>query len=983
MFVDYRFSLREKFKNELRSKLVNRQPFQSFIFYRTYSRKKADGSQESWADCVIRVIEGVMSIRLDWLVKNKLPYNLYNYQNFAEKMALSLFEMKWLPPGRGLWAMGTDYVYERGSAALYNCAFVEVKSPKDFNWIMQMLMCGVGVGFSNGYKNLTIKQPDYSTVYTIPDSREGWAHSVELIVAGYINGTYVPEMDYSQIRLKGLPIKGFGGVASGPEPLQILHNQLHSYFKPNINKKVDPTRLVADIVNSIGCTVVAGNIRRSAEIMLGSINDETFLNLKNYSINPDRQSIGWMSNNSVFLDTDEDFLKLGALTDLIISNGEPGIINRRNFKYGRVGKFDEFVKHKVFIDEAVGINPCQPGYATVLTPEGIKTFDDISIGSKIWSKDGWVNVVNKVCTGKKPVYRYITSSGIFIGTQEHRVVSNGKKVEIKNTTTIDSLTATVPNYSDVSTSPQDIVDGLVLGDGSVHKASNNLIGLHIGTNDTDYLSSEISSFILRKREGISPTFYEVTTTLTVSDLPLTYNRKVPKKFFTGSVNSKIGFLRGLFSANGSVVSNRVTLKSSSFELIKQVQLMLNSLGIISYITTNNSKKVAFANGTYTCRESYDLNISSHLRIFKELIGFIQSYKTEKLNTILATHTFNKKIKSNYDILDAVYVNDDFVYDITVDGNSHTYWSGGLDVSNCGEIPLKNYEVCNLSETIPTKCLDFEDWLENSIQYATFYSSTVSLLPTFSEETNKIVAQNRRIGVAITDFITWKKKHGVHLITNWLRKGYEKVREYNEQFANEAGVPKSIRVTTVKPSGTISKLAGVLSGAHHPTFNYTLRRVRVSDSSPIVKILQDANVPYEKDLYSQNTLVFEFPLIQGQIDENSFVAPATNVSLWEQASNLMLLQREWSDNAVSVTLYFNPETELNDLREVIPSIAPHIKSASFLPHVAKGVYAQSPEEGITKEEYLKRVSNITPIDWSKLSNSDGVDSKFCTNDSCEI
>jgi ribonucleoside-diphosphate reductase alpha chain len=113
MFVDYRFSLREKFKNELRSKLVNRQPFQSFIFYRTYSRKKADGSQESWADCVIRVIEGVMSIRLDWLVKNKLPYNLYNYQNFAEKMALSLFEMKWLPPGRGLWAMGTDYVYER------------------------------------------------------------------------------------------------------------------------------------------------------------------------------------------------------------------------------------------------------------------------------------------------------------------------------------------------------------------------------------------------------------------------------------------------------------------------------------------------------------------------------------------------------------------------------------------------------------------------------------------------------------------------------------------------------------------------------------------------------------------------------------------------------------------------------------------------------------------------------------------------------
>ena len=72
----------------------------------------------------------------------------------------------------------------------------------------------------------------------------------------------------------------------------------------------------------------------------------------------------------------------------------------------------------------------------------------------------------------------------------------------------------------------------------------------------------------------------------------------------------IGFLRGLYSANGSICASRVTLKSASLSLINQVQLMLSSIGIKSYYTTNKPSLVKFSNGEYLCKESYDLNISA-------------------------------------------------------------------------------------------------------------------------------------------------------------------------------------------------------------------------------------------------------------------------------------------------------------------------------------------------------------------------------------
>ncbi len=157
----------------------------------------------------------------------------------------------------------------------------------------------------------------------------------------------------------------------------------------------------------------------------------------------------------------------------------------------------------------------------------------------------------------------------------------------------------------------------------------------------------------------------------------------------------------------------------------------------------------------------------------------------------------------------------------------------------------------------------------------FYASTVSLLPTHRPETNAVIARNRRIGVSLSGVADWLDKVGAAHLSRKLRECYKIVRAENKKLAEQAGVPVSIRVTTIKPSGTISQLAGVSSGMHFPTFQYAIRRIRVAMNSPIADVLLQNSIPHEKDVYSDNTYVFEFPIDQG------CTRKATDVSAWEQ------------------------------------------------------------------------------------------------------
>lgn len=365
-------------------------------------------------------------------------------------------------------------------------------------------------------------------------------------------------------------------------------------------------------------------------------------------------------------------------------NAEPGAAYIDRIQdYAPDGVYERF--------KPTGCNPCQPGFAKVLTPDGIKNFSEINVGSKIWSETGWTTVINKVNNGVKPVYSYNTTAGSFVGTKNHRVVQNGKKVEVKDASSIDTLSG---YYKKDELIPEVIMDGLVIGEGMKHLTSKNKVLLIIGDNDSYYHNSEIRHLIIEKHAA-KDKGWKIKTSISESELSHLPERKIPNRYYYGNSIIAKSFLRGLFSANGTVVGQRIALKSTSFELIKQTQTMLSAVGIRSYYTTNKSTLNKFPNGEYICKESYDLNVSIDRNRFCEEIGFIQSYKQNKLENLVSNIVPGKNAKTIYEINSVDYLGDFEVFDITVDNATHTYWTGGVNVSNCGEIWMGIYDACRL------------------------------------------------------------------------------------------------------------------------------------------------------------------------------------------------------------------------------------------------------------------------------------------------
>lgn len=337
-------------------------------FMRTYSRLKEDGSKETWIDVCQRVIEGMYSIQKDHCKANRLPWNGHQAQASAQEAFDRLFNLKWTPPGRGLWMMGTPFVMEhRNSAALQNCAFVstldmsKADPSSPFVFLMEASMLGVGVGFDTkgAEKEFFIYKPaGPEAIIMVADTREGWVESTAILINSYLKSDQPRyTFDYSLIRPAGTPIKTFGGTAAGHEPLERLHKSIKKIFEGREGNKIT-TKDIVDIANLIGVCVVSGNVRRSAELALGQPTDMDFVNLKNPEIFPERNSYdaeapgwGWMSNNSLEATVGMDY---SPFVDAIALNGEPGFIWLDvSRKYGRLNDPENNKDYR-----AAGYNPC-------------------------------------------------------------------------------------------------------------------------------------------------------------------------------------------------------------------------------------------------------------------------------------------------------------------------------------------------------------------------------------------------------------------------------------------------------------------------------------------------------------------------------------------------------------------------------------------------------------------------------------------------
>jgi adenosylcobalamin-dependent ribonucleoside-triphosphate reductase len=333
-----------------------------------YSRLKADGTKERFWEGLRRVIEGMFSIQKDHALRNRLPWDEYKAHKSAEEAYARAFAGKWSPPGRGFWMMGTQFVNgQNDSSALQNCAFISTMHihedeagavSRPFSTLMNMSMLGIGVGFDTaGAGKVELhepREPVTGATFTIQDSREGWCASVDRLLMAYLRpNKSLPAFDYSQIRRAGSPIRGFGGTSAGPKPLRKLHSQLQALLRGRAGEMLSSSDIV-DIMNMIGKCVIAANVRSSAEIALGEADDEDFLNLKDYRVNPKRMGAdgwGYTSNNSVIGRTGQDY---SHLAERMALNGEPGVLWLdvvRN--YGRLADGRNTRDHR-----AAGCNPC-------------------------------------------------------------------------------------------------------------------------------------------------------------------------------------------------------------------------------------------------------------------------------------------------------------------------------------------------------------------------------------------------------------------------------------------------------------------------------------------------------------------------------------------------------------------------------------------------------------------------------------------------
>lgn len=361
------------------------------VYQRTYARTMDDGKKEQWYQTVERVVNGTYNMQKRWIEGHQLGWNPWRAQVSAQEMYERIFEMKFLPPGRGLWAMGSAITEERMLfAALNNCAFVSTDRMKEsparpFCFLMDASMLGVGVGFdTRGAGTVVVKGPEpridnaaaaaaaavagaasgagtaelpsagasdgASDAFVVPDSREGWVYSLALLLDSYFLGKPEPVFDYSAVRPAGMPIRGFGGVTSGPEVLEQLHESVRGVLRPLIGGPLTVTAIV-DIMNMIGRCVVSANVRRTAEIAFGDPHSDEYIDLKNYEVNPHRADYGWTSNNSVFAELGMDY---GPACDRVRTNGEPGFAWLENMQqYSRMGRDPDGKDHR-----ARGGNPC-------------------------------------------------------------------------------------------------------------------------------------------------------------------------------------------------------------------------------------------------------------------------------------------------------------------------------------------------------------------------------------------------------------------------------------------------------------------------------------------------------------------------------------------------------------------------------------------------------------------------------------------------
>ena len=293
--------------------------YQQYIHKSRYARY-LDGEQrrETWDETIDRYLQ--------FFIDREQINN-----NEAQVLKKSITAQEVMPSMRCLMTAGI--ALERDNVAGFNCSYLPIDSPRSFDELMYILLCGTGVGFSveRDYVNqlpvVADSFHDTESTVVVSDSKIGWASAFRELISLLYAGK-VPKCDLTKIRPAGARLKTFGGRASGPQPLADLFNYAVLLFKGATGRKLTSLEC-HDLVCKIADIVVVGGVRRSALISLSNVTDNRMSNAKNgnwYDTNGQRA----LANNSAVYSEKPDFdTYSGEMKRLYDSkSGERGIFSR-------------------------------------------------------------------------------------------------------------------------------------------------------------------------------------------------------------------------------------------------------------------------------------------------------------------------------------------------------------------------------------------------------------------------------------------------------------------------------------------------------------------------------------------------------------------------------------------------------------------------------------------------------------------------------
>jgi len=1240
------------------------------VYLRTYSRLKESGENEKWFETIKRVVEGTYNIQREQIDSLCLGWNPEQAQRSAQEMYSRMFDMKFLPPGRGLWTMGTDIIGKKGlAAALNNCGFVSTKDmgttepfSKPFAFLQDMCMLGVGIGFDTlGAGNFVVTSPtDQTRKYLIPDTREGWVNSTKLLIESFNNGDKI-KFDYSGIRKEGVPLKTFGGVSSGPQPLIDLHVSIEGVLMKNVNKPVSVTTIV-DIMNLIGKCVVSGNVRRclpkgtlihtqtglipiesvqpgtmvytssglaptselvhqgiqevltiitelgvfectpkhkmaimdlneelnrnysnkrdyswkmakdliasedylvfpyhlmegkdtciyynnkeyiqvtetiayffgyfsgidysvnadlmktnilsgrsesdvqlfnrfpneylelfedfikstdyglnmylpkfildskesvkksfidgleysnyvqfniilnfqflkdiqalyssigipitiingtikrfytelggtpriignnlfvkvvgiintgnivdtydisvpgaeefiaaegllvhnTAEIAFGSADSNEFMDLKDYSKNPERMDYGWTSNNSIFAELGMDYSEVSKRINI---NGEPGLAWLDNMrKYSRMVDPPDNKDYRV-----MGGNPCLEQsletyelccvtkYTRIQTEDSCPMIGDVvGIPIKVWNGNDW-SVVTPFKTGtERDIFRVVLSDGSYLDcTDNHKwsILGNilGSTKEYSEIQTkylkvgsyVENFTITTP--PGINT-PIAYSLGVFMGYGYIIDGVP-MITMYSRNKD---IFDKLYGYKNEYPRGSGNYSVDLCENIEIELANKIKNKHIglPDFIFTFDKESIFKFVAGLIDSRGYLVSP--IGKNESFEVIgyenkiRDLQILLRRAGINHATIRLFEKKPGNVN-LYTLRipdyESLEIPTVS-----KKLNKYSDPPKMEYSQKIIKIIELKNK-QDTYCFTEPI---------------NHKGVFGNVLTHQC------------LVETFPTRADSFNDYLR-TLKFAYLYAKTVTLGMTHWPETNRVQLRNRRIGCSVSGIAQFLSNNNLNTLNKWLDSGYHEIQKWDRVYSEWLCIPRSIKTTSIKPSGTVSLLAGATPGMHYPESRFYIRRMRLANGSPLIKPLLTAGYKVEPAVGSESsTSVVEIP-----VDAGEGIRTVNDVSMWEQVALAANLQRWWADNQVSCTVTFNPKTEGLHIASALDYFQYQLKGISFLPKCDYGAFPQMPYEEISESEYSRMCSSLKVLNIDGMSQ-DSVGEQFCDGDSC--